>query len=200
MAVVADTSMTQTSSQTNSNQVCWTSADLQLFPDSEWKRYEIVNGELLVTRAPHLGHQRTIGKIHSRLLNWSEETDAGEPIINPGVVFSDVDDVIPDVVWVKKERLNDIVDESGHFIAAPDLVVEVLSLGSQNERRDKELKLRLYSLKGVLEYWIVNWRLQQIEVYRREAGFLRLVGTFLAADELTSPLLPGFVCQIARFF
>jgi len=200
MAVVAHIPMTQTSSQNTSNQGCWKSADLELFPGGEWKRYEIVDGELFVTRAPHLGHQRTIGKIHSRLLNWSEETDLGEAIINPGVVFSDVDDVIPDVVWVKKERLNTIVDESGHLTSAPDLVVEVLSLGSQNERRDREVKLRLYSLQGVLEYWIVNWRLQQIEVYRQNAGLLKLVRTLLASDELTSPLLPGFSCQVDRFF
>jgi Uma2 family endonuclease len=190
-----------TPSQTNAaNPIRWTSADLDLFPDSEWKRYEIIDGELFVTRAPHLGHQRTIGKIHARLLDWSEESKLGEPIINPGVLFSDADDVIPDVVWVKQERLAAIVDEAGHFTAAPDLIVEVLSPGSQNERRDREVKLRLYSLKGVLEYWIVNWRLQQIEVYRRDSGLLRLVGTLLPEDTLTSPLLPGFSCTVARFF
>jgi Uma2 family endonuclease len=186
--------------QTTSNQVRWTSADLELFPDSEWKRYEIVNGELFVTRVPHLGHQDSMGRIYARLFFWSEETNLGKPFFAPGVVFSDVDDVIPDLVWVKQERLAAIVDESGHFTAAPDLVVEVLSLGSQNERRDREVKLRLYSLKGVLEYWIVNWRLQQIEVYRWDAGQLGLVGTLLPEDELTSPLLPGFCCSVARFF
>jgi Uma2 family endonuclease len=193
--------------QTTSNQIRWTSADLELFSDREWKRYEIVDGELFVTRAPHLVHQDSGGCIYARLFFWSEETNLGKPFFAPGVVFSDIDDVIPDVVWVKQERLAAIVDESGHFTAAPDLVVEVLSLGSQNERRDaygglrlREVKLRLYSLKGVLEYWIVNWRLQQIEVYRRDMGQLRLVGTLLSEDELTSPLLPGFCCQVARFF
>ncbi len=185
---------------TTVNQVHWISADLELFPDSEWKRYEIIDGGLFVTGAPHIGHQSTIGKIYVCLLSWSDEADVGEPFINPGVVFSDVDDVIPDIVWVKQDRLAKIVDESGHFTAAPDLVVEVLSAGSQNERRDREVKLRLYSLKGVLEYWIVNWRLQQLEVYRRDAGQLRLVGTFLPEDEITSPLLPGFTCQVAQFF
>jgi Uma2 family endonuclease len=186
--------------QTTINQIRWTSADLELFPDSEWKRYEIIDGELFVTCAPHIGHQHTIGKIYAPLLIWSDETGSGEPFINPGVVFSDADDVIPDLVWVKQDRLANIVDAAGHFTAAPDLVVEVLSAGSQNERRDREVKLRLYSLKGVLEYWIVNWRLQQLEVYRRDAGQLRLVGTFLPEDEITSPLLPGFTCQVAQFF
>jgi Uma2 family endonuclease len=190
-----------TSSQPNSaSPIRWSSADLELFPDSEWKRYEIIDGELFVTRAPHLSHQDSSGKIYARLLAWSEDTGLGKPFFAPGVVFSDADDVIPDVVWVAQERLATIVDEAGHFTAAPDLVVEVLSSGSQNERRDREVKLRLYSLKGVLEYWIVNWRLQTIEIYRREAGVLRLTGTLLATDTLTSPLLPGFVCPVERCF
>jgi Uma2 family endonuclease len=42
----------------------------------------------------------------------------------------------------------------------------------------------------VQEYWVVNWQLQQIEVYRREQASLRLIATLLSNDELTSPLLP----------
>jgi Uma2 family endonuclease len=80
------------------------------------------------------------------------------------------------------------------------LVVEVLSPGGTNERRDREAKLKLYSRRGVLEYWIVDWRTQQIEVYRREQLALRLVATLYATDTLTSPFLPGFVCQVATLF
>jgi Uma2 family endonuclease len=76
----------------------------------------------------------------------------------------------------------------------------VLSAGREQERRDREAKLKLYSSKGVQEYWIVNWRLQQVEVYRRENSLLKLIVTLLSNDELTSPLLPGFSCSIAQFF
>jgi Uma2 family endonuclease len=76
----------------------------------------------------------------------------------------------------------------------------VLSVGREQERRDREAKLKLYSSKGVQEYWIVNWRLQQVEVYRRENSLLKLIVTLLSNDELTLPLLPGFSCSIAQFF
>lgn len=44
-------------------------------------------------------------------------------------------------------------------------MVEVLSSGEENERRDRQAKLKLYSSRGVQEYWIADWRLKQIEVY-----------------------------------
>ena len=69
-----------------------------------------------------------------------------------------------------------------------------------NERRDREAKLKLYSRRGVLEYWIVDWCTQQIEVYQREQLALRLIATLYSMDTLTSPLLPGFVCQVATLF
>jgi Uma2 family endonuclease len=187
-------------SQPAINPIRWTSADLNLLAADEWKRYEIVDGELFVTRAPHIGHQGTAGRIYARLLAWSEETGLGEPFMTPGVIFTDADNVIPDVVWISKERLNMLVDEDGHLTGSPELVVEVLSAGSTNERRDREAKLKLYSLKGVQEYWIVDWRLRQIEIYRRENMQLQAISTLLTTDEVTSPLLPRFHCKIERFF
>ena len=186
-------------SQTISDKVRWTTADLELLPDNG-DRYEIIDGELFVTRAPHWGHQRAIGNLYQELNTWSRQTNLGQAGINPGLIFTEADNVIPDVVWASNERLALLLDEAGHLTGAPELVVEVLSAGIDNERRDRDLKLRLYSVRGVQEYWIVNWRLQQIEVYRREQASLRLVATLLRNDELTSPLLPGFSCSVDRIF
>jgi Uma2 family endonuclease len=76
----------------------------------------------------------------------------------------------------------------------------VLSAGTDNEKRDREVKLKLYSNQGVLEYWIADWRAKQIQVYRRENGVLKLAMTLFASDTLTSPLLPEFACAIAEIF
>ena len=113
------------------------------------------------------------------------------------MIFAHDDNVIPDLVWISRERFADIWDEGGHMRAAPELVVEVLSPGSENERRDRDVKLKLYSRRGVLEYWIVDWRLRTVEVYRREELALRLVATLVDGDALTSPLLPGFSCPLS---
>lgn len=62
------------------NPIYWTVHDLALMPDDGgWKRYEIIGGELLVTRAPHIRHQGLGGKIYVALERWSQETLLGEP-------------------------------------------------------------------------------------------------------------------------
>lgn len=179
----------------------WTVQDLDAMPsDGGWRRYEIIEGELIVTRAPHFRHQRAGGRIHVELTNWSDRTGLGEAVEAPGVIFTEADAVIPDVVWASNDRIEKGMDESGHFTIAPELMVEVLSAGDANEQRDQETKLALYSRYGVQEYWIVNWRLRSIEVYQRQLAQLQWVVTLLPEDRLTSPVLPGFSCEVATIF
>jgi Uma2 family endonuclease len=122
----------------------------------------------------------------------------GDAATTPGIIFTDADNVIPDVVWASNERLAEILDDAGHLTGAPELVIEVMSPG--DERRDRELKLKLYSIQGVQEYWIFDRKKQQVSVYRRENGILKLAATLFKQDNLTSPLLPGFSCSIERLF
>ena len=73
----------------------------------------------------------------------------------------------------------------------------MLSPGTENQRRDREAKLKLYSSRGVREYWIADWQKQQIEVYRREQAVLNLVVTLFTNDNLITLLVPGFNCPLA---
>src|SRR5947208_2498365 len=134
------------------------------------------------------------------LQGWSLETGAGLTVFAPGLVFSEDNDVIPDLVWISHERRALALDEKGHYTIGPELVIEVLSPGSVNERRDRDLKLNLYSRQGVQEYWIADWQERLVEVYRREATDLRLVDTLVDGDAITSPLLPGFSCPISSLW
>ena len=185
--------------QKTANQVYWTTADLELLPDNGC-RYEIIEGELFVTRAPHWKHQNVCVNVCSLLKTWSKQTGLGEATIAPGIIFTEANNVIPDVVWISRERLEVSLDEAGHLIEAPELIVEVLSPGEKNQQRDRQVKLKLYSTRGVQEYWIINWQTQQVEIYRREQAILTLFATVLTGEELTSPLLPGFSCFVNELF
>jgi Uma2 family endonuclease len=177
----------------------WTTSDLALLPDNG-TRYEIIDGELFMSKQPHWHHQETCGNIYATLQAWARQSGLGRATITPGVLFNDASNVVPDVVWASNQRFATLLDEAGHLTGAPELVVEVLSPGAQNEQRDREAKRKLYEVQGAQEYWIADWRLRQIEIYRRERGLLRLVATLFAEDELASPLLPGFTVQVKQLF
>lgn len=182
------------------NPIIWTINDLEIFPNSQGINHEIIAGELFMTRTPHRRHQQICGLIFSQLNTWCQSTGLGETIITPGIIFSDSDNVIPDVVWITKEKLAQIEDEAGHLTGAPELVVEVLSPGLENQKRDREVKVKLYSIQGVQEYWIVDPFRKQVELYRRENAKLSLVATLFENDFISSPLLPNFLVQICYFF
>lgn len=176
-----------------------TSTDLELMPD-DGKRYEIIDGELYVSKQPDWHHQFACGQLFAILQAWSTRTGRGVANIAPGIIFAEDDDVAPDVIWISKERLATALQPDGKLHAAPELVIEVVSPGTTNERRDRETKRKLYARRGVQEYWIVDWRRRQVEIYRREAATLALMATLYAPDTLDSPLLPGFTCQVAQLF
>jgi Uma2 family endonuclease len=177
----------------------FTSADLEVLPE-DTKRYEIVDGELFVSRMPHSYHQMVCSNVIGPLWIWSGETKLGHVLPTPGLVFAEDDDVVPDVAWISMLRWLRVLDAAGHLTDAPELVVEVLSPGSENVRRDRESKLKLYSRRGVLEYWIIDWLLRTVEIYRRNETGLTLVHTLAPGDSIESPILPGFTALVGAFF
>lgn len=177
----------------------WTSQDLEILPD-DGNRYEIIDGDLHISERPNIEHQLICTRVWELLQLWSRQTKSGIAIAAPGVIFADDDDVAPDVVWISRERYTLARQPDGKLHSAPELMVEVLSPGKTNERRDREFKLWLYSRRGVLEYWIVSRIEQQLELYRRDEAMLKLHSTLYKADLLRSPHLPGFSCQVSQFF
>jgi Uma2 family endonuclease len=153
-----------------------------------------------VSTAPHFEHQAACTKGSRALDEWNDESQLGRVFVAPGVIFSRADGVMPDVVWVSHERLAQIADSSGHLRGAPELVIEVLSPGRANERRDRETKLKRYGREDVEEYWFLDWRARTVLVYRRSGAALARVALLTAGDVLTAPLLPGFGLPVERLF
>ena len=177
----------------------WTSHDLEFLPD-DGKRYEIVDGELYMSKQPRWEHQLISGELYTLLSTWSKQTRRGVANLAPGVIFDEDDDVAPDLVWISRERLATALHSDGKLHSAPELAIEILSPGSSNEYRDREVKLKLYSRRGVLEYWVVDWKEHSIEIYQRERALLALNRKLYASDILESPLLPGFSCLLSQLF
>src|SRR6266571_5344931 len=94
-----------------STRLRYATADLEGLPTIDGVRYEIIDGELYVSKQPDWHHQLACTRIAAELCLWSRQTNTGVALFAPGVVFAEDDNVAPDVVWVSRERLEAITDE-----------------------------------------------------------------------------------------
>ena len=172
--------------------------DFVRFPD-DGKRHEIIDGEHYVTPLPNTKHQYVSGNLFGLLWTFLDRNPVGQVFHAAfDVVFSNLDIVEPDLLYVSRQRL-DILTET-HVRGVPDIVVEILSPGTK--RTDERVKRDLYERFGVREYWIVNPALDLITVYRRHDLALVMAGELTAAreDVLATPLLPGWSAPLMRIF
>jgi Uma2 family endonuclease len=138
-----------------------TYSDYAALPD-DGRRYELHHGELSVTPAPGLRHQRVVIALGSRLYDHVRARGLGEVLMAPtDCILSNLTVVQPDILYVATDR-QAIASERG-FEGAPTLVVEVLS--PSTARLDRDRKLKLYAEHGVLYYWIVDPESRSIEAY-----------------------------------
>src|SRR5215213_8953907 len=147
-----------------------TVADLDAFPD-DGNRYELIEGELFVSCAPGLPHQLVLHNLQVKLAAYLEQNPIGIVAPGPGAVFSNYDAVIPDLVFVTNERLNSIV-ANDRFVAAPDLVIEIISPATENRARDLNAKRKLYGKYGVQEYWVVDGQNSSVLIFRLQGDAL----------------------------
>jgi len=175
-----------------------TVADLDACPDDS-NRYELIEGELFVSRAPGIPHQRVLNNLQMAFGIYLKENPIGIVVPGAGAVFSDYDAVIPDLAFVRNERWSEVVTEI-RFTGAPDLLIEIMSPGKENRDRDLLVKRQLHAKYGVAEYWIVDPEGLLVEVYRLQNNRLESAATLRDSDEITTSMLPGFRLSVNVIF
>jgi Uma2 family endonuclease len=164
--------------------------DLDCMPE-DGNRYEVIEGELFVSRAPGLPHQLVAGNILYQFKKYFESNPIGVIVATPGLILSHYSGVIPDLVFFSHKRGAKIVARE-RLVAAPEIAIEILSRGTENVARDRVAKRQLYGKHGVKEYWIVDTENRAIEIYKPAAGGLELAAVMKDDDQITSSLLPAF--------
>ena len=175
-----------------------TVADLAACPDDS-NRYELIEGELFVSRAPGIPHQRVLSNLQFALESYLKENPIGKLVPGGGAVFSDYDAVTPDLVFVHNQRWPEVVTGT-RFTGPPDLVIEIMSPGQENRDRDLLVKRQLYGKYGVREYWVIDTEERYILIYQLHGQSLDEVATFRADDEITTHILPGFQLKVGAIF
>jgi len=175
-----------------------TIADLEAMPD-DGNRYELIEGELYVSCGPGLTHQIVSDNIVYLIRRYLDRNPIGIVVSTIGLILSDYNGVIPDIVFFRHEDYDRLVSNE-RLYSAPELVVEILSSGSENIRRDRVAKHKLYGKYGVKEYWMIDRDQQTVEVYGLKDDSLDLVSKLKDDDLLVTPILPGFSCTARRIF
>ena len=164
----------------------------------EDKRYELLDGDLLMTPAPNLKHQEVEFELTIQLGRFIKERALGKFFFAPcDVVLSDHDVVQPDLLFVSREREH-LLRGGDNVRGAPDLVVEVLSPTTAD--RDRGYKHALYAKHGVREYWLVDPVDETITIHRLQDGALVAAHTFGRGQTLRSPLFAGFEIALDAVF
>ncbi|HLQ36686.1 MAG TPA: Uma2 family endonuclease [Planctomycetota bacterium] len=166
--------------------------DYQQLPD-DGLRYEVLDGELVVSPSPLTNHQLISCNLLRRLCEQIADPGLGKVLSAPyDVRLSDVDVVQPDLVVVLRDSLFRL--GPGHLDGPPDLVVEILSPGTA--RRDLGIKKERYRAFGVSEYWIVDPAAYVVEQFVLERGEYRSTGEHTASVDLH--ILPGARVDLTR--
>ena len=140
----------------------YTAREIRDFPDDRL-RYEVIRGELFVTPAPGLGHQRTVLELAVLFRDYLERNALGEVLVAPFEVELTEDSAVqPDVLVILADRSSHLTRK--RLMGAPSLAVEVISYTSK--RTDRLQKRRLYQDEGVPEYWVVDPELRRVERWR----------------------------------
>jgi len=161
------------------------------------KRYELINGELIMPPSPATIHQRISANIEFELRKFVIKNNLGEVFYAPYDVYFDDENVPqPDILFIARERSNIIGEKNVQ--GAPDITIEIVSKSSAYN--DLVVKKSLYEKFGVMEYWIVIPDEKTIEIYLLEGKSYNLFKKYTLQDTLESPLLKGFRLMLKEIF
>ena len=163
----------------------------------EDKRYELLDGDLVVVPAPREVHQRVLMNLSYLVFQSVKRSGVGHVYAAPfDVVLSDNDVVQPDLLFISNERAHVITEDN--LQGAPDLVVEILSPSTAD--RDLFIKRSLYAKHGVKEYWVVDTAAKTVTVLLRYSQGFTEAGVCGEGQTLDSPTLKGFTINPDEIF
>ena len=180
----------------------WTYSDLVALPDDQL-RHELIDGEHFVSPSPGTTHQElSVTLLRAFCGTWTTPAPAKLLHAPFDVRLSPRTVLVPDLVYfTAAERFARVVNEK-HAVAAPDLVVEILSPGTR--RRDMGRKRAVYDREGVREYWMLDPEARSVTVLRRprtDAGLTDVTVLTLAdGGILESRLFPGLRIPLREVF
>jgi len=161
------------------------------------KRYEVINGELIMVAAPSTFHQSVLINLVNDLKNFLNREKVGKVFCAPiDVKLSDRNVVQPDIIFVSQNNSNIITENNVE--GTPDLIIEILSPGTAYH--DLIEKKEIYERFDVKEYWIVDPKKQRIEIYQNINQRFELNQRIELEGTVESLVIKGFKISLESIF
>ena len=153
----------------------WTAEMVRALPEDR-NRYEVIDGELIVSPGPSWRHQHAVQRLVIRLTEYLDRTRVGHLVIGPGDIEFAPDTLVePDLFVVP--LIDGNIPLRWEEVRSLLLVIEVLSPSSG--RRGRLRKRKLYLREGAQEYWIVDVDSRLIERWNQGRAMPEIVDDIL---------------------
>jgi Uma2 family endonuclease len=160
-------------------------------------RYEILDGELVMTPPPAIRHQVVLSNLNDCLRTHVRANGLGIVLFAPVAVrLSETTIAEPDLIFVAADRTGGISKLS--IDIAPDLLVEILS--PSTAKRDRTIKAQLYAKLGVDHYWIIDPQAKRLEAFEREGDVYREAVSIEGEAAFEPTLFPGLRLELATLW
>lgn len=174
----------------------FTAADYRRMED-DGKRYEVLEGTLVMAPAPNRFHQAISRNLCRILYGYLHCRPIGKAYNAPFDVYFDKENVVqPDFVFVAAKSRAKLISEGVE--GAPDLVVEILSPATS--ARDLGVKRKLYARAGVREFWVISPETRQLQIYLPEKDAPRPARILQEDESYETNLLPGLILPVGELF
>lgn len=170
--------------------------ELEQMSDDD-NHYELVRGLLLRLVPPNFSHGNIVGRLAYHIQGFLDKNEIAEICIETGFILARHPDIVrgPDLSVVLRPRLEGVDLSRGFFPGAPDLAVEVVSLGDTHD--EVADKVEDYLALGVRLVWVVRPTRRTVAVHRPGEAVRILAGD----DALDGgDVLPGFVLPLTKLF
>jgi Uma2 family endonuclease len=175
-----------------------TSADLERMPDGD--RIELIDGVPLEMVPPDIDHGDAAGLLIRRIGAFLDAHDP-DGLVGPEIAFGfgpDPDPVtvlLPDVAYLRSDRVPPRGERGGVCRIPPDLAVEILS--PSNTAVGIEAKVAVYLDGGARMVWVFNPLRRAVTVHLPD----RTARTLVEDDVLDGgDVLPGFALPVRDVF
>lgn len=172
-----------------------TAEEFAQLPDSE--RMELVRGEVIESMPPGGEHAEIAGAIVTLLRLWLKHNIGGYTGVEASYLLSRNPDIlrVPDVSYVRKDRIPPSGRPKAYWNIPPDLAVEVISPSETGA--GIRAKVRDYLAAGTLLVWTVYPDTREVVVHTAD-GLARTYGENDIIEDAN--VLPGFSCKVAEIF